>query len=74
MENGKDVIIEAPQNSRENCYINNLTVDGRPYGKTFYTLEQMRSGSHFVFDMDSKPNLKRGTGKKDVPYSFSTEK
>ena len=74
LENGKDVIIDAPNNSSSNYYINNMTVNGKKYTKTYYTLEQMRSGARFTFNMSDKPNMKRGIEKKDVPYSFSTDK
>ncbi len=74
MENGKDVVIDAPNNSSENFYINGLKINGKAYNKTYYTLDLMRSGAHFSFDMSSRPNVKRGTEKKDAPYSFSTEK
>lgn len=74
MENGKNVVIDAPENNSSNCYINNMKVDGKQYTKTYYTLDQMRSGAHFYFEMSDKPNYERGTGKKDAPYSFSTDK
>lgn len=72
LENGKKVTIEAPLNSPANLYVKRLLVNGKVYSKNFITQEQLVSGASLRFDMAGKPDLVRGTGATDVPFSLST--
>ena len=69
LENGKRVTI-----SREGkgCYIQSMTIDGKPYNHNYLEHELLMQGCDIHFVMGDTPNTKRGTGKQDVPYSFST--
>ena len=73
LENGKNITINAPENSAENRYINNLEIDGDTYTKTFLKYEDLINGATLDVNMTAKPNKKRGTNKSDVPYSLSNE-
>ncbi len=74
LENGKTVTINAPANSDENCYIDRLTIDGKPTDATFVTLGSLNSGATLDFTMSPRPNLTRGTAPSSRPYSLSREK
>ena len=69
LENGRKVTITR---EGEGCYIQSMTVGGKPYSHNFITHDQLMHGSDIRFIMGEKPNKKRGTGKDDLPYSFST--
>lgn len=71
LDNGKTVSIKADNNSRENFYVKNLNVNGRPYSKTYVTHSDLLKGMKMDYTMDSKPNTARGTADSDAPYSFS---
>ena len=71
LENGKTVDIKALGDVDDNCYIQQLTLNGAPYSKNFITRSDLMSGAQFVFQMSAKPNLQRGTAAGDAPYSFS---
>lgn len=73
LENGKDVVITAPENSDENRYVNTLELNGKSYTKNFVTYGDLLSGSKLNFKMDSKPNTKRGIEDSDAPYSYTNE-
>jgi len=74
LENGKNIIIEAPENSPENKYIQELTVNGKPYGKNWLSHAELMKGATLNFKMGATPNKARGTNEEDLPYSFSNEK
>ncbi|MGH2947566.1 MAG: GH92 family glycosyl hydrolase [Solirubrobacteraceae bacterium] len=56
LDNGRQIVVEAPGNSRENVYVQGLTVDGRAHDKTYLTHEQLADGAVLEFDMGPKPS------------------
>jgi putative alpha-1,2-mannosidase len=74
LENGKKVVVNAPDNSDENRYIQALTVNGKPYSKNWLSYSELMKGATLNFKMGAKPNKSRGTGEEDLPYSYSLEK
>ncbi len=74
LENGKQVVINAPKNSVENKYANSLKLNGKLYESNWLGHFDLMKGATLDFDMASVPNTKRGTDKKSFPYSFSTDK
>lgn len=71
LENGKTVEISAPQNSKENLYVDRLTLNGKDYGKNFLRHSDLMNGAKLNFNMSPTPNLSRGTTRDAAPYSFS---
>ncbi len=49
-------VIRAVGNSAENRYIQSITLDGRPYGKSYITHAEVMRGGELVFEMGRKPN------------------
>ncbi|MBQ7378186.1 MAG: glycoside hydrolase family 92 protein [Clostridia bacterium] len=57
LENGKDLVISAPNNSSENIYVTGLTINGKPYNKTsILQTELTESGAVIEFEMTDKPS------------------
>ena len=73
-ENGCDLTISAKDNSAENRYINAMTLNGKDYTHNYITRDDLLRGGDITLHMTNTPNTRRGTGKKDMPYSFSTTK
>lgn len=71
LENGKKIEISARNNGRENCYIKNLRMNKKTYGKNYFTYGDLMKGAVLQFDMDDLPNKKRGTQETAFPYSYS---
>ncbi|NDV61571.1 glycoside hydrolase family 92 protein [Puniceicoccales bacterium CK1056] len=71
LENGKTLVIDAPNNSDTNRYVQSVKVNGKVTTRNYITLEQLRQGGVIEFEMGDKPNKKRGIAKADAPYSFS---
>lgn len=73
-ENGKTLEIKAPQNSRTNIYIKDMNVNGAKYSKNYVTHSLLQNGGVVDCVMSDTPNMERGIGMEDAPYSFSGEK
>lgn len=71
LENGKTVMISAPNNSSSSRYIQKLYINGNEYKHNYITHKQLTDGTALEFKMSDYPNKQRGIEKKDAPYSFS---
>ena len=72
-ETGKDVVINAPENSDENIYIQDMKVNGTTYTKNYFTHSDLMNGAVIDVTMGNKPNTSRATSADDAPYSFSKQ-
>lgn len=70
-ENGKSLVINAPDNSDKNMYIQSMTFNGKRYTKNYLEHFELLNGGVLDIQMGDKPNLKRGVNPEDFPYSFS---
>ena len=73
LENGKKVVINAPENNAANRYIKSMKFNKKKYPLNWLSHEAMMKGAVIDFEMDANPNKQRGTQKTDFPYSFSNE-
>ncbi|HEU4541581.1 MAG TPA: GH92 family glycosyl hydrolase, partial [Jiangellaceae bacterium] len=56
LDNGKEIVVNAPNNSRENVYVQGLRVNGQPHDLTYLTHEQLADGAVLDFDMGPEPS------------------
>lgn len=73
LENGKNVVISASNQSKENVYVDQLRVNGKNYTHNFLRIADLYKGVKLNFRMSAQPNLSRGTASENKPYSFSDE-
>lgn len=73
LENGKQVIIEAPANNSSYRYVNGIELNGKVYNKNYFLHQDLQDGANISYQMDKTPNKKRGITPSDAPYSFSKE-
>jgi putative alpha-1,2-mannosidase len=71
MEDGKKFVIEASSNSKDNVYVQSVTLNGSPLSKNYITYKDIVNGGTIKYEMGSQPNKSRGTGKDAVPFSLS---
>jgi putative alpha-1,2-mannosidase len=74
LENGKQLQINAPNNSEENKYVQSLEFNGKTYDKNWLGHFDLQKGGVLNFVMSASPNKSRGTSESAFPYSFSNEK
>jgi predicted alpha-1,2-mannosidase len=70
-ENGKKLVIEAPENSKENIYVSDIRFKGRSVKTNYIKHNNLIKGGKLVFTMSNKPDMKRGTSEGAFPYSMS---
>ena len=70
LENGKTVTLTC---EGKGCYIQSMTVDGKKYTRNYLEHNLLTQGCNIRFIMGETPNTRRGTGRHDLPYSFSAE-
>ena len=63
---GKTFTVKAVNNSDKNIYVQKVTLNGKPYSKSFINFADMKRGGSLVLTMGPKPS-KWGTAKKDRP-------
>lgn len=73
LENGKQVIISAANNSNENVYVQKLLFNGSNHNKNWISHFDLQKGAILNYTMSAIPNKNRGTEHSTYPYSFSTE-
>lgn len=73
LENGKYILLSAPENSAENKYVSSLTINKRPYTKLYLKHSELLTGVTLDFKMTATPALDRKFTEGDLPYSFSNE-
>lgn len=74
LENGKEVVIAAPENSAENKYVDALSINGKEVSRNWITHTELLKGATLDFKMSKEPNKERGVKEEDFPYSLSTDK
>ncbi len=73
LENGKQLVISAPDNNECNYYIDKFFINGKQWNKNFLCHEDLLKGGQLEVMMSDEPNKKRGVLNEDTPYSFSKE-
>ena len=71
LENGNQFVIDATNNSKENFYVSEISLNGKPWDKNYITHEDILKGGTLAFTMTNQPDKTRGTGKESWPYSMS---
>ena len=73
LENGNNLVIDAPDNDENTMYIKSLQFNGDNYTKNYLKHGDLLKGGTIKCHMSRTPNLQRGIQPSDFPYSFSTE-
>jgi predicted alpha-1,2-mannosidase len=73
LSNGNNLVIEAPDNSDENVYVEMVELNGTRHEHNWISHDQIMNGGKLLFYMDNKADRKRGTRDDDLPYSLSRE-
>jgi hypothetical protein len=68
---GKKLEIRAEGNSPDAPYIESMKVNAKLWSRNYLNYSDLAAGARMEFRMSAEPNLQRGTGAGDRPYSFS---
>ncbi|MFJ9902397.1 GH92 family glycosyl hydrolase [Streptomyces sp. NPDC101152] len=70
LENGHDLVVKAPRNSRQNIYVQGVRFNGRAWNSTSLPHSLLSQGGVLEFDMGAKPSA-WGSGKNAGPVSIT---
>ena len=70
LANGNKFQISAPNNSKENVYINSAKLNGEIWDKSFIVFNSIQSGGQINFSLSDKPNKNWAASRESVPYSL----
>ena len=73
LPDGQEVCISAPENSKENYYVQDITLNGQPWEKNYFHQSDLKAGIDIRFTLSDSPNTERGTHMDARPYSLSKE-
>ncbi|MEW2619482.1 GH92 family glycosyl hydrolase [Streptomyces sp. NPDC048106] len=72
LENGHDLVVNAPENSAKNVYVQKVTVNGRPWRSTSLPHSLLAEGGELTFTMGPRPSA-WGSGKDAGPVSITRD-
>lgn len=55
LENGRSIVIDAPENSPANRYVRRMTLDGKPLERPFLNWSALTKGAKITCDMTAEP-------------------
>lgn len=67
LSNGKKILMKANNLSKENVYIQSMTLNGKDWNKTYILFDDIKNGGEIVYNMGNKPNKRWGTLKDSLP-------
>lgn len=70
---GHKIVIAAQNASRENKYVQSLTVNGKSTSKLWLTVADLKRGSTLKYVMGHSPNTSWGSAPADAPPSFEPD-
>lgn len=74
LENGNAFTITSTNNSKENVFVNNVSLNGKSYDLNYIKHENIQNGGELNFKMSDQPNKERGSKADAYPYSMSNQK
>ena len=67
----KKFTIDVKNNSAANIYIQQVTLNGKPYTKSYIRYSDIMNGGDMILEMANKPSTTWGTAKEDWAASKS---
>jgi len=71
LENGNKFVVEAPENSTQNVFIESIELNGNRYEKNYINHLDIMQGGSLKFEMNNKPNRRLGRDEESMPFSLS---
>jgi hypothetical protein len=69
LENGRSFVIQAQGVSDKNSYIQSAQLNGKSYGKSYFTHADLLAGGELVFEMGAQPNPHWASQEAEMPVS-----
>ena len=73
LEDGKEFVIEAKNNSSNNVYIQSVQLNNKSYNKSYLRHDDIMKGGKVIFEMDQTANKAWAGDDDSVPFSMSND-
>jgi putative alpha-1,2-mannosidase len=73
-ENGRNLVIYAKGNNKENVYIRKIILNDRNLSRNYIKHVELQKGGMLTFEMVNQPNIKRGLNTTSYPFSMSLDR
>lgn len=73
LENGKQFVIKGDRKKPGDFYVQNTTLNGKVYTKSYILHNDLMNGGEFNFVLGAQPNYKWAVAEKDVPVTEISE-
>lgn len=57
LENGKKIVINAPEKNEANYYLKGITLNGKPHSKLFLNFSDLAEGSNLTYALSATPDI-----------------
>ncbi len=74
LENGKELVINAPGNDKQNFYVGEISLNGKELKRNYIKHGELMTGGDLFFKMQGEPVKNRGTEPEAYPFSMSDKK
>jgi putative alpha-1,2-mannosidase len=72
LDDGSMLVIRAPENSPDNVFVDEVTMNRKRVSVNYVTHKQLAAGGTLEFRMSPLPDSERGASPGAWPYSFSS--
>lgn len=69
LENGKDIVVSCKRQSKNNCYVQQASMNGKPYAGGVLRYEDLKDGCQLNFTMGGEPNENYAKQEENRPHS-----
>ncbi len=73
LENGKQMVINAPANNEANRFVQSMQLNGKTYTKRYLNHKDLQAGVSLQFSMSARPKTNIISSQSEMPYSLSNE-
>ncbi|MDY5968716.1 MAG: GH92 family glycosyl hydrolase [Bacteroidales bacterium] len=74
LENGKDIVIRSKRQSKNNCYVQQVSMNGKPYASSVLNYDDLKDGCQLDFVLGGEPNKEFAKTEENRAHShFNTE-
>lgn len=71
MGGGRKLVVTTDNWSKDNVYVKELYVNGKPHDKSYIVYDDIKNGGTLHFVMSDRPDRRRATGPEAIPPSVS---
>lgn len=73
LQNGKTFVVSAENNSKDNVFVEDASLNGTPWNNSYLEFETIQNGGELDFKMSDAPNKTWANQSENTPFSMSKD-